>query len=198
MPLWGFWPEKIKIYLNFMFKLDKTKKTNWLGVGILIGVGFVVLVFVAGQLQIFGDFLKDLDVMPSFVFQELRFKLGSKHSPTPEEVYDTLREALKRGDLETAANQFHSSVRDDWKKSLKDIKDNGLLDSMIEDLTDLKTERVDENRAKYNVSMTTDDGELISSPIVFVRDLDGQWKIKTLYALFRREFISFLLFKADF
>lgn len=99
---------------------------------------------------------------------------------TPEETYAKLIAALKAGDLEEASLQFTAGQQAEWLKSLKKIKENGLLGVMIEDL-DKKLEKVylDTTMGQYSIGIEKN-GEIWGRDINFIKDSNGDWKIKSL------------------
>lgn len=99
---------------------------------------------------------------------------------TPEETYAKLIAALKAGDLEEASRQFVAEKQGEWLKSLEKIKEDGLLDDMIRDL-DKKLEKVylDKTMGQYRVGVMIE-GEKWANDINFIKDSNGDWKIKSL------------------
>ena len=58
-------------------------------------------------------------------------------------------------------------------------KGKGLMDEMIGDLGVIKKNYIDKTRANYEV-IKTDSGRNIGRPVIFIKDSNGDWKIKSL------------------
>mgnify|MGYP001558966946 CR=1 FL=1 len=99
---------------------------------------------------------------------------------TPEQTYAKLIAALKAGDWEEASLQFTAEKQGEWLESLKKIKEDGLMGQMIGDLDkDLKKVMMDYSIATYSISILKD-GEKWGNNIDFIKDSNGDWKIKSL------------------
>lgn len=98
---------------------------------------------------------------------------------TPEETYAKLIAALKVGNLAEASLQFTAGQQAEWLESLKKIQEKGLLDEMVGDLGNIEKRNADNIRASYEV-IASESGRNIGRPIVFIKDSNGDWKIKSL------------------
>lgn len=114
----------------------------------------------------------------------------------PEETYAKFRQALIDGDLDGASEYFVENQRTDWKKSLYEIKENGFLQDMINDLpekledtyiyTDEFTGKDTKNRNLNNTAtdlheyIIVRDGKNWSQTITFQKNWDGVWSIEDL------------------
>ncbi|MEK9183195.1 MAG: hypothetical protein AAB849_01680 [Patescibacteria group bacterium] len=99
---------------------------------------------------------------------------------TPEQTYAKLIAALKVGDLDEASKQFVAGQQSEWLESLKKIKEKGLLGAMIVDLDkELGKNMMSGAMAQFMISIDKD-GEKWARPVDFVKDSNGDWKIKSL------------------
>ena len=99
---------------------------------------------------------------------------------TPEETYAKLLAALKAENLDLASQQFTAEQQSEWLKSLEKIKEGALLDDMIGDLDQkLNKENAGGSIAQYNIGIKQE-GKIWAHAINFVKDSNGDWKIKSL------------------
>lgn len=99
---------------------------------------------------------------------------------TPEETYARFIAALKAGDLESASRQFVAEKQAEWLGSLKKIKEGGLLEKMIKDLDQTPSKvNMYEVAAQYEIGVEKD-GRVWSHALNFIKDSNGDWKIKSL------------------
>lgn len=87
----------------------------------------------------------------------------------PEETYSKFRKALSKGDTDKAAEYFVEDQRDDWKEALKNIKEKGLIQEMLNDLP----EKVEDVSIAGTITSYED--------IYFIKDRYGDWKIENLF-----------------
>jgi len=115
---------------------------------------------------------------------------------TPEETYAKFRQALIDGDLDKAAECFVREYREEWKKSLYEIKEKEFLKDMVKDLprkledtylyTDDITGENTRNRNLNNIAISSyiyvleNDSQRIAHTISFEKNWDGDWLIKDL------------------
>jgi len=113
---------------------------------------------------------------------------------TPEQTYAKFIELLKVGNFEEASNQFFlrdleiyprnldidKTKQTKLIKSFKKVKENGLLENMIKDL-DKKLDKIYlyDTSAQYSIGIEKD-GKIFGDRIDFMKDIDGDWKIKSL------------------
>lgn len=90
----------------------------------------------------------------------------------PEETYKKFRKALSKGDTDKASEYFVEEYRDDWREALKNIKEKGLIQEMLNDLPE-KIEDVS------IVGVTTSYKDS-NNEIYFLKDRYGDWKIESL------------------
>jgi hypothetical protein len=94
-------------------------------------------------------------------------------------------QALIDGDMDTAAKCFIAEQQEDWKKSLYEIKEKGLLQGMLNDLPEKLEENL--NRDLKNTSLEIyhyvlkNDPERWSRIIEFRKNWDGDWLINNIY-----------------
>lgn len=97
----------------------------------------------------------------------------------PEETYATLRQALIEGNIDKAVECFVEEKRGEWRRSLNEIKEKGLMKEMVGDLGELKEEVKGEAYAQYSYSYTKND-KVYGGYIEFSKDANGDWKIESL------------------
>lgn len=100
-------------------------------------------------------------------------------SASPEEAYEKLKEALKNDDTEAAVYQFSEEIQGDWRSTLLGMEKYDLTVKMIEELTELHKEQMDDTTARYSY-INQNDGKEIKRFVDFIKDSNGNWKIKSL------------------
>lgn len=99
---------------------------------------------------------------------------------TPEETYAKFIAALKAGNLEEASKQFVEKKQKEWLESLRKIKEDILLQVMIDDLErDFRKEYMWDTLAQYRYSVLKE-GKKFTNAIDFIKDSNGDWKIDSL------------------
>jgi hypothetical protein len=86
---------------------------------------------------------------------------------------------LIEGDIDKAVECFVEEKREEWRKSLNEIKEKGLLKEMVEDLGELKEEVKGEAYAQYSYSYIKN-SKVYGGYIEFIKDANGDWKIESL------------------
>lgn len=99
----------------------------------------------------------------------------------PEETYAKFRQALIDGDLDKAVEYFIENQQKDWRESLYEIKDKGLLQEMLGDLPE-KVENVSitGSTSSYEYGIPNDP-ERVAHVIQFTKNKNGDWKISGIY-----------------
>lgn len=107
-----------------------------------------------------------------------------KTTQTPEETYEKFRTALKDGNLSEAVSCcFRLGDQENMMKSLKEIKDRGLIGQMIKDLGDIKKgegQELDNSTIATYYYYSDKNGKKIGSTIDFIKDSWGVWLIESL------------------
>lgn len=96
---------------------------------------------------------------------------------TVQVVWTEFRNALRAQDLERALSQVESSARDSAELLLGEIIGRAIDPDRI--YGDIAPTTVYPGMAEFEMIRTDPDGETISYPILFVRDSDGIWRIKS-------------------
>jgi hypothetical protein len=139
--------------LNSFSSEPKPKKKKIITVVVFFVVVLIILYVVATsgvqwwqekQMWVKAGFASDKFPFRMFTERELVEKgLWSGESPElnavpttvrPEETYTKFRQALISGNLDIAVECFIENQQADWKKSLYEIRENGFLQGMIDDL----------------------------------------------------------------
>lgn len=99
---------------------------------------------------------------------------------TPEQTYAALKEALKNEDVDAAAECFAETMRGEYKNILlaaeEDKNLNKLGEALPEKIIEVYTyELISQYKAPQIV-----DGENTSHTFDFIKDRNGDWKIKSL------------------
>ncbi|MBF0118890.1 MAG: hypothetical protein HQK79_08640 [Desulfobacterales bacterium] len=92
------------------------------------------------------------------------------------EKWEGMREALKKHNINAAADFFDYSTKDAYKKAFASNPD--LLSDMAEKLNDIQFINSNENSCEYDIRAIKD-GKEYSFYLLFVKDKDGIWKIKS-------------------
>ncbi len=99
---------------------------------------------------------------------------------TSEQTYSEFRNALENNDIEKASKYFLPWEQNEMEKRLKQIKEQELLEQMLSDLpkkiNNLETNRIS---AWYEYTISRN-GKKYIEIISFVKDLNGDWRIKSL------------------
>jgi len=105
---------------------------------------------------------------------------------TPEETYAIFRQALIDGDLDKAAECFVKEKQEEYKNSLIKAKEEERIDDILKQLTEIypRGKRIvkganDTNMITYEFFII-ENGNRISHPIGFAKDIEGNWKMKNL------------------
>lgn len=96
---------------------------------------------------------------------------------TPEETLALFIDALKKGDTELAAKYFVLEKQEEWRADLSQIKEKGLLDEMVGDLSRLKKskETIDES-----FFTATNEENIVSVLVNMRKHVNGKWKLADL------------------
>ena len=90
-------------------------------------------------------------------------------------------DALKKGDVELAAKYFEVKEQEKWKANLKTIKEKGMIGGMVNDLSTLKRDSIEETLAWYSYTAKDVKGDNISSSVLFTKNsFTNIWKISSL------------------
>lgn len=99
---------------------------------------------------------------------------------TPEETWNMFLDALRKGDVDLAAKYFEVKGQEKILEWLKRVKNDGLLDDMIKDLTanPWYEVRVSDTMAEYSIAGTD---KRIVADITFIKNtFTNIWKISSL------------------
>jgi hypothetical protein len=86
-----------------------------------------------------------------------------------------MKDALRQGDLTRALDAMTLDARDPYRDLLTALTIP--LSQIDQALTDPTLVELDENRAEYQM-VRMDNGEATSYFVLFVRDVDGVWRLK--------------------
>lgn len=97
---------------------------------------------------------------------------------TPEETFGMFLEALKKEDVELAAKYFVIDKQEEWRKDLKNIKQNKTLEEMIADLSRPYT-RENFSDTTVNFHIANEKNQLIAL-VSITKQPNGIWKMRSL------------------
>ncbi len=92
--------------------------------------------------------------------------------------WNNMRSALEQNDIDKAVSYFHHDIRDIFWKNFAELKPENRK-RISKDLTKISLIKVEMNEAIYEVISGLKKGEAISFLVTFVKDLDGEWVIKS-------------------
>jgi hypothetical protein len=92
--------------------------------------------------------------------------------------WDGMKSALEAGDVQTAANSFSLSTRDAYQKQFQVLKDAGVLADVVANMGDMQIVKTMGNAAEGDMRVMQD-GKEYSFYVLFVKDDDGIWRIKS-------------------
>lgn len=99
---------------------------------------------------------------------------------TPEETHAKFISALKAGDFDEAVKCcFLEKDWNDMRNAFDTVKNDGMLNLMISDLSVIKKEMLLDTMATYSY-VGTSKGEKVGAFLEFVKDEKGVWRIKSL------------------
>ncbi|PIR42125.1 MAG: hypothetical protein COV30_00010 [Candidatus Yanofskybacteria bacterium CG10_big_fil_rev_8_21_14_0_10_37_15] len=172
---------------------------SWAGIPVLIlivlGVLWILTTFVPGLSQSY-EVKKIKNNIQSFYERYLGDEYGGK---TPEETYELLIMALKKGDIELASKYFVADKQERWEETLNEYKEKGFLSDFVVELEEIKSDweklpsdDMDITYFEYTIfikedSKTTFNGQEIDIPAgdytnesIFEKSEKGIWKIQIL------------------
>jgi hypothetical protein len=89
--------------------------------------------------------------------------------------WTTMKDALRRGDVDAALRSVALSARDDYRELLAGLTVSLSQIDLV--LTDISLVTLNDRRAEYQMTRTDDDVRL-SYFVLFVKDGDGVWRLK--------------------
>jgi len=118
----------------------------------------------------------DLDYSNSINLDDLKLLCSRwlETYPEPNDTFDSFKDALAAGDIETALTFIANNSKDRYSEIFQAIGSN--LPNFAAGMGTLTLQSQDEGRAVYE--MTHQNGPTIYKfPVVFIKDDDGNWKI---------------------
>jgi DNA-directed RNA polymerase subunit F len=92
--------------------------------------------------------------------------------------WNGMLKALEQNDIEKALSYFHHTASDRYRKTFKALKPEG-RQKIGNDLANIQLVEVVMNTAIYEITSTLKKGEKFSFQLTFVKDLHGDWVIKS-------------------
>jgi len=106
---------------------------------------------------------------------------GVPDKQTPEQTHALFLAALKKGDFDAAVNCcFREGDRAKQKDFLNGVKQKGMLNLMISDISKIDPDFRSENKATYIFDGTSKSGEKSAGFFTFIKSSDGIWYIESL------------------
>ncbi len=95
-----------------------------------------------------------------------------------KEKWNSMRSALEQNDIDKAVSYFHHDIRDMYWKNFAELKPENRM-RISKDLAKISMMKVETNTAIYEVTSGLKKGEAASFLVTFIKDLDGEWVIKS-------------------
>ena len=151
------------------------KKIILVGGAVIFMLSFV-LVF--GYRLFMGGYIFKNDKRYDVLVMDENFDVATVQSP--DETHKLFLTALKKKDFDKAVSCcFAKSEWKNRKDFLSGVKQRGMLDSMISDLTIIKKESMGSGFAVYSY-VGSKDGNKVNSLVEFRKDKRGVWLISSL------------------
>lgn len=123
----------------------------------------------------FADYSDDeLRVIMPFAFEDALSRVPTR---TPPEV--TLKkflDAMKKGDIDTAADQFVAKEREKWKTFLLGVQKKGMVGLMLKDLATAEKISQTDSLAQFDYTAVRN-GKKIAGSVYFIKNTQGDWTI---------------------
>jgi len=123
------------------------------------------------------DAVYDLDDSESIGSVDLQIlcRRWLKEYPEPNDVFESLKNALADGDVESAVSYFADSVTDEYETVFSELQ--AALPDMANGMGELQLIYSDDNIAQYEMLHDEGGGVISSFPVYFSKDGEGKWKI---------------------
>jgi len=121
-----------------------------------------------------GDFDENQTVDVNDLAYLCHFWLANTCVPTPEEVFQSFKTALRAGNISGAITYVAEITRNDYGEIFQSIEAH--LQDYVDGMGSLTLSSQANNMAKYELSHQTG-GQTYSFPVVFIRDETGNWKL---------------------
>ena len=95
-----------------------------------------------------------------------------------KEKWDSMRSALELNDIDKAVSYFHHDIRDMYWKNFAELKLENRK-KISKDLAKISMIKVEMNKAIFEVKSGLKKGDAVSFLVTFIKDLDGEWVIKS-------------------
>lgn len=151
-----------------------SKKSRYLGLIISLIVILAVVGVVGWQYTHTDSYL----IQKYYEDLERQYTEDTIGGTTPEETLSMFISALKIGDIDLASKYFILDQQEKWLKEIKIIRDDKLMDLMIEDLENLRLSKKEDDRVFY--SLANDMNVVVVEMIIRKISLNGIWKITEL------------------
>jgi sucrose-6-phosphate hydrolase SacC (GH32 family) len=89
-----------------------------------------------------------------------------------------MKTALQAGDIPSAVNYFSTSTRESYRQQFHVLNDTGILNDAASGMGDFKKTKTFDKFAQGEM-VITEDGVATSYFVLFVKDDDGIWRIKS-------------------
>lgn len=90
------------------------------------------------------------------------------------EMWEKMRKALERGDIEDALQYFSTGVRDRYREIFRALRPK--LYEVSQGLKDIRLVEIRDDAAEYEI-LRVEEGRTLSYYLLFVKEPDGRWKI---------------------
>ena len=95
-----------------------------------------------------------------------------------KEKWNSMRSALELNDIDKAVSYFHHDIRDMYWKNFAELKLENRK-KISKDIAKISMIKVEMNKAIFEVKSGLKKGDAVSFLVTFIKDLDGEWVIKS-------------------
>lgn len=92
--------------------------------------------------------------------------------------WNSMRKSIEQNDIDKAVSYFHRETRDMYWKNFAELSPENRR-RISKDLTDISMRNVEMNTAIYEVTSDLRTGEKVSFRVIFIKDIDGEWVIRS-------------------
>ena len=99
--------------------------------------------------------------------------------PDLKAKWNNMAADLNSGDISSAVQYLSLGTRDSYQKHLQALKDAGVLAQVVAGMGDMEITKTMGNAAEGDMRVVNQDGKEYSFYVLFVKDLDGIWRIQS-------------------
>ena len=92
--------------------------------------------------------------------------------------WSSMRKALEQNDIDKAVSYFHHETRDMYWKNFVELKPEN-RQRISKDIAEISMMDVEMRTAIYEVTSDLRTGEKVFFRVIFIKDIDGEWVIRS-------------------